>query len=232
MPVSRQIPWQRLMVEGGVIVVSILLAFFIDAWWENEGDRKREAEVISALAEDFRDHSETIRDHVSRAQARQAGAEELFRAIGPGREVADVHIVGLINEVWNWDPVIFQGGTLEALMSGAGLSVIRDPSLRRALSDWRQEVADLEQVNTWATAHGTRFTGYLAETTSFRDLDLSSSLPPSGFETEFADLLRDVRFSNLTYSLHTVTRTVLSRLERLALAAEEVQKAIEALGGN
>jgi hypothetical protein len=32
--VSRQIPWLRVFVEGVVIVGSILLAFGIDAWWE------------------------------------------------------------------------------------------------------------------------------------------------------------------------------------------------------
>ena len=31
-PVTRQIPWLRVFVEGVVIVASILLAFGIDAW--------------------------------------------------------------------------------------------------------------------------------------------------------------------------------------------------------
>jgi len=35
------IAWPRLLVEGLVIVVSILLAFAIDAWWED----RQEAEV-------------------------------------------------------------------------------------------------------------------------------------------------------------------------------------------
>jgi len=30
---TRQIPWLRVFVEGVVIVVSILLAFGIEAWW-------------------------------------------------------------------------------------------------------------------------------------------------------------------------------------------------------
>ncbi len=30
---SYTIEWKRLITEGGVIVVSILLAFAIDAWW-------------------------------------------------------------------------------------------------------------------------------------------------------------------------------------------------------
>ncbi len=30
---TRQIPWLRVFAEGVVIVVSVLLAFGIDAWW-------------------------------------------------------------------------------------------------------------------------------------------------------------------------------------------------------
>ena len=30
---NRQVPWLRVFVEGVVIVLSILLAFGIEAWW-------------------------------------------------------------------------------------------------------------------------------------------------------------------------------------------------------
>ena len=36
---SRPIPWLRVFAEGAVIVVSILLAFGIDAWWEGRQER-------------------------------------------------------------------------------------------------------------------------------------------------------------------------------------------------
>ena len=42
-----------MLVEGVVIVFSILLAFGIDAWWERRGEAAREREALAALAEDF-----------------------------------------------------------------------------------------------------------------------------------------------------------------------------------
>jgi len=39
---KAQIPWLRVFVEGVVIVVSILLAFGLQAWW----DRVQEAERL------------------------------------------------------------------------------------------------------------------------------------------------------------------------------------------
>ncbi len=46
---SRQVPWLRVLVEGVVIVGSILLAFGIDAWWK--GREERRAERLLALLE-------------------------------------------------------------------------------------------------------------------------------------------------------------------------------------
>ncbi|MDH3441799.1 MAG: hypothetical protein OEM63_13655 [Gammaproteobacteria bacterium] len=43
---SERIPWKRLTAEGAAIVVSILLAFWIDAWWE---DREQTQQLIGNL---------------------------------------------------------------------------------------------------------------------------------------------------------------------------------------
>jgi hypothetical protein len=43
---SQKIPWKRLTAEGVAIVVSILLAFWIDAWWE---DREQQQQLIGNL---------------------------------------------------------------------------------------------------------------------------------------------------------------------------------------
>jgi hypothetical protein len=40
-----RIPWLRILVEGAVIVGSILLAFGIDAWWDAAQDRGVEQRI-------------------------------------------------------------------------------------------------------------------------------------------------------------------------------------------
>ena len=50
---SQDIPWKRLSVEAAAIVVSILLAFAIDAWWEERLERKEEAEQLVRLHAEF-----------------------------------------------------------------------------------------------------------------------------------------------------------------------------------
>ena len=46
---TSRLPWTRNVGEGVVIVVSILLAFGIDAWWGVRGERRLEAEYVSRL---------------------------------------------------------------------------------------------------------------------------------------------------------------------------------------
>ena len=36
---TNRIPWSRLLFEGVVVVISILVAFAIDAWWERKKPR-------------------------------------------------------------------------------------------------------------------------------------------------------------------------------------------------
>ncbi|MDX1674282.1 MAG: hypothetical protein R3314_05700 [Longimicrobiales bacterium] len=44
----RDIPWPRLVIEAVLIVASILLAFAIDAWWDEARDRAVETELPEA----------------------------------------------------------------------------------------------------------------------------------------------------------------------------------------
>jgi len=50
---AADIPWKRLVAEAAAIVGSILLAFWIDAWWDDRSDVKMERALLSALLQDF-----------------------------------------------------------------------------------------------------------------------------------------------------------------------------------
>ena len=52
---AQNIPWNRLVVEAAAIVVSILLAFAIDAWWDDRQQRNEEQTILKALLDDLHD---------------------------------------------------------------------------------------------------------------------------------------------------------------------------------
>ena len=78
------IPWRRILIEGGVIVVSILLAFGIDALWEG---RKEQAELRSLVELLRTDVERNIADlETARQEAGRAaeGMRVLLSILGGG----------------------------------------------------------------------------------------------------------------------------------------------------
>ncbi|MEM1145817.1 MAG: hypothetical protein AAGI88_24855 [Pseudomonadota bacterium] len=53
MNTPQTLPWKRLVGEAVAIVLSILLAFAIDAWWEDRSDRHAEQLLLERLKDDF-----------------------------------------------------------------------------------------------------------------------------------------------------------------------------------
>ncbi len=84
---KAQIPWLRVFVEGVVIVLSILLAFGLQAWWDGVQEREQESEALEALAQDFSENIQALRDHVDRSeQIQNAGLAVL--EMGPSLQAA------------------------------------------------------------------------------------------------------------------------------------------------
>ena len=46
MKLVQNIHWPRILAEGAVIVISILLAFWIDAWWDRQQDAAQEKVLL------------------------------------------------------------------------------------------------------------------------------------------------------------------------------------------
>ena len=50
---NQKLPWKRLAAEAIAIVASILLAFAIDAAWDERNERMEEKEVLRSLQLEF-----------------------------------------------------------------------------------------------------------------------------------------------------------------------------------
>ena len=56
----QNIPWKRISVEAIAIVASILLAFTIDAWWEDAQSEHEEKQILEALLVDLISRQERL----------------------------------------------------------------------------------------------------------------------------------------------------------------------------
>jgi hypothetical protein len=151
MPNSHDIPWKRIAVEGAVIVVSILLAFAIDAWWDERKERIDEAEILLGLKSEFSRYRDELAEGIEYHANSGYLTAELMAATRHGswnsETLAVDEALATLADTKTHD---FGGGVLDALISAGRLEVISDYELRIKLASWRQvfyEIRDDEMRN-------------------------------------------------------------------------------------
>jgi hypothetical protein len=140
---TRSLPWLRIIIEGVVIVVSILLAFGIDAWWEGQQNRAEEERVLSALLDEFVDNGDglaTTRE-VHRREVR--AMEALLAAAESGALPATATLDTIFARalyVGHYNP---RTGALSSTISSGRIDLVKNPELRNRLAGWDAIISDL-----------------------------------------------------------------------------------------
>ncbi len=124
-----------LFVEGVAIVLSILLAFAIDAWWDERKERDEEREAMESLYVEFkanRDEAATVIATHERslqvvATLMELGQDEVLAL--PAEEVDEM--IRFFANPRTFDAV---RGSIDALTSSGKLGILRDRELREALT--------------------------------------------------------------------------------------------------
>jgi hypothetical protein len=138
--------WRRIAVEGAVIVVSILLAFAIDAWWEDRGAHAAELEQLVRVSQELEVNSGRLRRKLVTIEYSIEGTEELISWMGP--EPVDVP-PQTFHRHWNkffsiGMYSVLRSASQEYLATGTAGS-LRHVEIRDALSAWHTDADDLEE---------------------------------------------------------------------------------------
>jgi hypothetical protein len=218
--------WKRALTESAVVVASILLAFAIDAWWQEREARDLEVLAIAGIRSDFESHIAEIDTSLVRNRTREAAADSLLQIVGPEAVAQDPErILRHMGHAAFLATVSFQGGSLATLTNTSGLASIRNPDLRLALSDWLQALEFNEVMNTWAYDETARYSALLDDRVPLGDLDRAAGypqIPPSRFQAEFTPLLRSVAFGNRVYQQRYVSLLLIGHMTRMREIAERV----------
>ena len=89
-PLTQRLPWGRLIIEGTVIVFSILLAFAIDAWWDGRQVEDAQIERLSRVAAELRSNSERIHRKIETLEVAITATSKILSWMGP--EPQDVEL--------------------------------------------------------------------------------------------------------------------------------------------
>jgi hypothetical protein len=131
---SETVPWKRLTAEGFVVVVSILLAFGIDAWWDGYRDSERQRSQLAAMREEFSDSLNGLDEVLDSIQQHADGVDELILLLN-GAGVSEVEVPGrLLGYAIGWRTSDVSTSTLDALIASGDLSFVANDALRKSLA--------------------------------------------------------------------------------------------------
>ncbi|MEQ8964146.1 MAG: hypothetical protein RLP02_40645 [Coleofasciculus sp. C2-GNP5-27] len=231
---KQKISWGKLLIEAFVIGGSILLAFGIDAWWEERSDRQEERIALSRLHGEFRNST-----------------ERLGPSTGRGNYTATIEILELLQDYQNDDSALavpnsmivqmlgvptFDRVTpvLDGLIQSGNLSLIQDEDVLSSISIWQRDIIQLSEAQQDARRStyellipALTIRGNLSKPLSIFPPNLQSD-PTEGdsYLSVDSELLGLV--ANRVRHLEGISRAV----ERLRASTQSVIKAIEQVEDN
>lgn len=146
MTLIRNIPWPRILAEGSIIVVSILLAFWIDAWWQERVEQKEFDALVRGLQSDFTASQIHLKEWLSGNERVLRAASEFLAEIRktPVNNEMEVRHEWLVAAVATptFDPT---DTSLRTAVSTGQIELITDTQLRDTLAVWRQQLEDTRE---------------------------------------------------------------------------------------
>jgi hypothetical protein len=215
---TRSIPWPRILAEGVAIVVSILLAFGIQAWWEERQALSLEADLLAALAEELEANQEALgADRERNAEALTMTDRFLRSAPESLAGLPPDSVFPLLDAFVR--PVTFDAFTGTAtLLSQTAILSSEGIAIRAMVTEWLARIADVDEEKV-AFSDRTRavqdllapYAARVADAGAARSCALIASQGPG----ILAELRRDSRFIEALVTRAGIQDVYMANLDNL-----------------
>lgn len=136
----------KLLAEALLIIFSILLAFAIQAWWEERKERLEERKLLVNLQTDFIKNKDLLDIAITRFEGTLSNAQAMMDYIHPGEPPQKETLADSIlfkHLIWyTYDPIV---GTLNSAIASGHISLIENEMLRAELAEWLDLVGDMKE---------------------------------------------------------------------------------------
>lgn len=216
---QRRLTIMRFALEGLAIVVSILVAFAIDAWWDARSERRLESSYLAGLS---RDLAGAVAEADGDLHSRYATQDHVSRLlqVGNGHDAPSSDSIALMIGVLRYSSKYAPPtAILDDLISSGRTDLIRSDSIRIGLARFLQQLDKVvieEQEEREFIAQ--RLSLHLAErmdlAPSYRRSSEELDDPLIAVADDLQGLLTDQEFRNLLFE-----RAELNRVPQLRIAA-------------
>jgi hypothetical protein len=143
----RQHDWFFVAVEMLVVLAGILLAFQVDRWWEQRGERIQEVEYVARLINDIESDIPIIQQAIELAELRKGMADILMRVAETPTEAHEnpVRFIAAVQQAaFTYSPNLTDH-TFDDLRSTGNLRLLREPEIKKALFSYYDFDQDQKQ---------------------------------------------------------------------------------------
>jgi hypothetical protein len=130
----KDLTWFRIYAEAFVIVLSILLAFGIEAWWDDQEEREDAQRLLSSILDEYRLNLEVIEQRIAHRKSVRDSINRIFELADAAEKPDQLELDDLLGAItWATAPT-GTWGALDALVEGGQLRLIENQKLRVRLS--------------------------------------------------------------------------------------------------
>jgi hypothetical protein len=150
---KQDIPWARITIEATAIIVSILVAFAIDAWWEDRRERQEERDYLSSLRQELIIGLDLLANRESVHKEIIESHEDLINQIQAEDRASDGSLLYMFSLLSRPTVVDLPRAVFDDLVSSGGTQLIRSDEIRIALAVYGRRLREFETDNdaAWAT---------------------------------------------------------------------------------
>ncbi len=197
------INWNRLLIEGLVIVVSILLAFTIDAWWDQQREARDAEDQVARVVAELRANVSILELQDQALDYTTRAAREFLSIMGPDAEpVSPQEIGSMVYRIYGQPTLSLSRSATQNFLSSGQLTDGRWIEIRLALTAMLSDAQNAEnsslELRQMRPSMLARMQTFISGLDVAREHALMADYPPSRFNSDTAALLSDMKFEGLT----------------------------------
>lgn len=140
----RKFSKQRVLAEGMIIVASILVAFAIDAWWDEVQDAREQSKLVNALKMDFETTMTRLEASIELADALMSRTDKFLQAANSDELIpldSLRHFGGGAFKKIDFEPAL---SAYKGAVATGKLGLIESPKLLEAITQFNQALDSYE----------------------------------------------------------------------------------------
>lgn len=210
---SQEIAWKRIAAEGAAIVASILLAFWIDAWWDERGEQEDLLEYLIAFEQELIESSKDIELALDLSTGVLKATDEVFLILVDSTHGSlPDNFAETIGSIYKIHSPNLNTGAYEDMVSSGNMRLIGNRTLSDRIKQYMHSVSSVRSVNQvlWDTYYNLQVP-YLKDHFVISDFGWESaeeineaagllSMTPRGPYSIDRDAVKTQEFWNLLYS--------------------------------